>query len=138
MTVSVSSSPSRTLQHSGNRRRGQQAPGGLDVGARISPREDRLDPHALGLQILERCAACGPGTAAPGRRDRVWVTAVWSAFARITSRLPVRSPRLWRLVSDRRVLGGAFPQAQRVFAACLIDAQGDDDAVPADLDPVDQ
>ena len=125
----------------------QQAPGGLDVGARISPREDRLDPHALGLgQILEHVAPLvdlaplhqGGGTEGLGHgrveRLRPIEDHEQAAIGAESAAVEVGQQAL----TDRRVLGGAFPQAQRVFAACLIDAQGDDDAVPADLDPVDQ
>ena len=40
-------------------------------------------------------------------------------------------------LADRRVLRGPFPEAERMFGARFIDAQGDHDTVPADVHPID-
>ena len=41
-------------------------------------------------------------------------------------------------LTDRCILGGAFPESERVFGARFIDAQRDHDTVPSDLHPIDQ
>ena len=70
--------------------------------------------------------------------------------ARASGLRPLRSPGndAWRAIlrrycrnpslTDRGVLGRAFPQAQRVFVPRFIDTQRDRDTVPADLYLIDQ
>ena len=108
-------------------------------------------PHPVGVRFLlkDNDQSSRPGESHPqaltepdmnvSAHPALTVQPLLDATSASGQRAPGRRPR-WpqQTLTDRRVLGGAFPQAQRVFAACLIDAQGDDDAVPADLDPVDQ
>ena len=125
-TVSVSSSPSRTLAHSvvsvqAPRQVLQQTLGRLDVAVRVGAREDHLHPRPLCLremlqELMDRHRCTSAARPNVGR-------------SRAFRDDPVRSPRLPRLVktTDRRVLRGPFPQAERVFRAH--DAEGDNDTV---------
>ena len=153
-TVSVSSRPSRTLSAalgcSVSRRRARsskQPLSGLHVGALVGAAQDRLRPRPLAvIEILEDVAhlvdlaPLDERGVAEGRahrfaqRLRAIEDHEQAAVGAQAATLEIRQQAL----AHGGVLGRPVPEPERVFLAVGGDAQGDDEAVIAEVHAVDQ
>ena len=139
-TVSVSSSPSRTLVATlrvvsvqAPRQVLQQTLGRLDVAVRVGAREDRLHPRPLCLrEMLQDVPALmdltplhqrgAPECLGHGRVEGL--RAIDDHQQAPVGAQPAAGEIGQEPLTDRRVLRGPFPQAERVFRAHFIEYLG--------------
>ena len=153
-TVSVSSRPSRTLAaalgYRSSSRRARSCSSrraGRDLGLLVGARDDRADPGPLSLRKmlqdiaqLVHLTAVDQGRGAKRLRHgfvqrlRAIEDDQEAAVGAQAAALQIGEEAL----THRRILRRAVPEAERVFAPVVVDAERDDDAVLADVDAVDQ